>query len=150
MCIESIMGNTRQLIPVARKDRLVIEEVPGETLIYDLETHKAHSLNLTAALVWKHCDGEQTVEQVAFRMEEELGMPFSRSWYGWPLTIWKSYGFLKERPEQRVPQLESPDARRCALEASRPQWCCPLSLRFSRPRLCRRHHAPELKNHAAG
>jgi hypothetical protein len=72
-----MMGNTRQLIPVARKDELVIQEVPGETLIYDLKSHKAHCLNRTAALVWKYCDGKHTAEQAAHKIEAELGMAVS-------------------------------------------------------------------------
>lgn len=72
------MGNTRQLTPTARQDDLVIQEVDGETLVYDLKRHKAHCLNRTAAFVWKHCDGNQTVGEVARRLEQELGAPVSR------------------------------------------------------------------------
>jgi hypothetical protein len=72
------MGNTRQLIPAARKDELVIQEVEGETLVYDLKSHKAHCLNRTAALVWKHCDRNQTVDEVARRVALELKAPVSR------------------------------------------------------------------------
>ena len=43
--------------PRARRDGLVIRELNGELLVYDLERHRAHCLNPTAALVFKQCDG---------------------------------------------------------------------------------------------
>jgi hypothetical protein len=51
-------------MPMARKDRLVIEELDGELLIYDLDRDKAHCLNGSAAIVWQHCDGSHTVEDL--------------------------------------------------------------------------------------
>lgn len=52
-------------IPIARKEGLVIQEMPDEVLIYDLESNKAFSLNPTAAEVWKACDGNKTVAEIA-------------------------------------------------------------------------------------
>jgi hypothetical protein len=51
--------------PQARKDRLTIRELTEETLVYDLERHKAHCLNATAAVVWKHCDGKTPLAELA-------------------------------------------------------------------------------------
>jgi len=51
--------------PVARKTGIVVQEVPGEVLVYDLDTNKAHCLNQTAALVWKSCDGSRSVSDIA-------------------------------------------------------------------------------------
>jgi pyrroloquinoline quinone biosynthesis protein D len=42
-----------------------IEEMDGEVLLYKTGTHKAVYLNETAALVWKLCDGERTVGDIA-------------------------------------------------------------------------------------
>lgn len=67
------MERTRELIPAARRDGLVIQEVEGETLVYDLKSHKAHCLNPTSALVWKYCDGKRTAGEAARKVEEELG-----------------------------------------------------------------------------
>jgi hypothetical protein len=61
--------------PNARKDKLIIKELPTETLVYDLETDKAHCLNETAARVWKNCDGKQTVTQLCELMEKETNSP---------------------------------------------------------------------------
>lgn len=58
------MNNSQQK-PVARKDGLVIQEMPDEILVFDTETNKAHCLNETAAFVWKACDGEKSVAEIA-------------------------------------------------------------------------------------
>jgi pyrroloquinoline quinone biosynthesis protein D len=42
-----------------------IEEMDGEILLYKTGTHKVVYLNETAALVWKLCDGERTVREIA-------------------------------------------------------------------------------------
>ena len=41
----------RDQTPKARTDGLLVEEMDGETLVYDLDTHGAHCLNPAAALV---------------------------------------------------------------------------------------------------
>jgi hypothetical protein len=62
ICLEEKMNNQN---PVARKTGLVIQDVPEEVLVYDMDTNKAHCLNKTAAMVWKSCDGTRTVSQIA-------------------------------------------------------------------------------------
>src|SRR5689334_11354601 len=59
-------------VPVARKQGLVVQEMPEEVLIYDLDTNKAHCLNQTAAFVWKSCDGKNTVETIAGLLGKEF------------------------------------------------------------------------------
>src|SRR2546423_15689116 len=54
------MDNLERAAPRARDARLVIQELPDELLVYDLERHRAHSLNRTAALVWRHCDWKKS------------------------------------------------------------------------------------------
>ena len=63
---------TNQHLPVARKNDIVVQELPGETLVYDLRQHKAHCLNQTAALVWSHCDGETDAATIATLLGTEL------------------------------------------------------------------------------
>ncbi len=69
------MKTTRALMPIARQDELVVEELQDETLVYDLKRHKARCLNRTAALVWQHCDGQTTVLELAALLEEQLATP---------------------------------------------------------------------------
>ncbi len=49
-------------------------ELPDELLVYDLERHRAHCLNPTAALVFKHCDGRRSVEQIARIVRRQLNV----------------------------------------------------------------------------
>ncbi len=50
---------------MARKDGLVVQEMPDELLVYDLDTNKAHCLNQTALNVWKACDGKNNIADLA-------------------------------------------------------------------------------------
>jgi hypothetical protein len=59
-------------VPRARRSKLVVRELADETLVYDVEGHRAHCLNRTAALVWELCDGESTVSRIAEGMGERL------------------------------------------------------------------------------
>ena len=60
-------------VPVARKERLVIQETPDEVLVYDLDTNKAHCLNQTAAFVWKSCDGRNSVADITRLVGRDAG-----------------------------------------------------------------------------
>ena len=55
--------------PISRKDDLVVQELNGEVLIYDLRENKAFCLNETSALVWQSCDGSKTAGEIG----KELG-----------------------------------------------------------------------------
>ena len=50
--------------PIARKNDLVVQETTDEVLVYDLKTSKAHCLNGSAALVWKSCNGSNSVADI--------------------------------------------------------------------------------------
>jgi hypothetical protein len=43
--------------PKRRGDNLVVREVEGEAVVYDLVSHEAHCLNPEAARLWQACDG---------------------------------------------------------------------------------------------
>lgn len=60
-------------VPVARKEGLVIQEMPQEVLVYDLDSNKAHCLNQTAALIWKSCDGKNSVAEITRLIGAEAG-----------------------------------------------------------------------------
>jgi hypothetical protein len=47
--------------------------MPDELVVYDLEGHRAHCLNQSAAFVWKHCDGQTNVADLTALLTEELG-----------------------------------------------------------------------------
>ena len=66
---------SERYLPAARTSRLVVRELAEETLVYDEERHRAHCLNRTAALVWKHCDGKTPVSRIAERVGRQLSSP---------------------------------------------------------------------------
>jgi hypothetical protein len=61
--------------PRARTSRLVTRDLGDELLIYDLERHKAYCLNRVAMQVYRLCDGETTIPDMALRIGNALGMP---------------------------------------------------------------------------
>jgi hypothetical protein len=70
--LEKSMKKNAERMPRARREGLIIEELPGEVLIYDSERDRAHCLNQTAAFVWKYCDGKTTVSSMAQHLERDL------------------------------------------------------------------------------
>ncbi len=83
--------------PLARQEGLVVQQMPDEVLIYDLDRHKAFCLNQTAALVWQHCDGQTSVEQIAQRLEKELQTPISMDVVYLALDSFSKDQLLEER-----------------------------------------------------
>ena len=63
--------------PQARSSALIIQELPGELLVYDLTRHKALCLNETAAEVWRRCDGERSVNQIVSELTLQWDSPVS-------------------------------------------------------------------------
>jgi hypothetical protein len=54
-------------LPQARTEGVLLQEMDGELLIYDLNTDKALCLNETSAAVWNLCDGNTTYEEMSRR-----------------------------------------------------------------------------------
>jgi coenzyme PQQ synthesis protein D (PqqD) len=65
------MKAREESVPRARREGLLVQELPDELLVYDLVSHKAHCLNRTAALVWNRCDGKTSVGQLVRLLEKE-------------------------------------------------------------------------------
>lgn len=58
---------------MARQNGIVVQEMPDEVLVYDLDTNKAHCLNQSAALVWKACDGTNSIGEIVKQVEAAGG-----------------------------------------------------------------------------
>jgi hypothetical protein len=63
---------SERLTPLARQEGLVIQKLDNEVLVYDLEHHRAHCLNLTAAAIWEQCDGQTPVPEMVRRLQAAL------------------------------------------------------------------------------
>ena len=55
--------------PKARQKGLVVQEMPDEVLVYDLDTNRAHCLNSSAAAIWRACDGTRSVAEIVGEFE---------------------------------------------------------------------------------
>lgn len=61
--------------PRARSQRLLVEEVGDEVVVYDLDNDFAHLLNATTAAVWRRCDGRSSFAAIAEGVKAALGEP---------------------------------------------------------------------------
>jgi hypothetical protein len=55
--------------PKAKTERLIVKEIDDETLVYD--HGRASCLNEFAARVWRECDGEKSVAEIADELGED-------------------------------------------------------------------------------
>ena len=92
------MPNTAAIFPKARSQQIVVQELPDETLVYDLKRHKALCLNRAAGLVWKRCDGQTSAPEIAALLEGNSRHPWDNKSFGsrWDscrrLACWKRDG----------------------------------------------------------
>lgn len=87
--------------PIARRDGLVIQEMPEEVLVYDLDTNKAHCLNQTAAFVWKACDGTRSVGEINQLMKREYGAQVSEEMVWLAIDLLSKDNLLEQRVETK-------------------------------------------------
>ena len=68
-----MLNKTRNAPPLAAHEKLVVQDLKDELLIYNLQTNQAIALNQTAALVWRYCDGKRDISEITRKLEEKLG-----------------------------------------------------------------------------
>jgi Coenzyme PQQ synthesis protein D (PqqD) len=61
--------------PVARKEKLIVQDLSDEILVYDELGHRISYLNPVVAFVWRLCDGQTSTETIARHLETEFGVP---------------------------------------------------------------------------
>jgi hypothetical protein len=57
--------------PKGKEHDLVVQELDGELLIYDLQSNKAYCLNETAARIFKSCDGKTSLGDMIMQIGDE-------------------------------------------------------------------------------
>jgi len=72
--------------PIARQNAIVVQELTDEVLVYDLDSNRAHCLNRSAALVWKSCDGSNTINDIVKQFDGKVTEDF----------VWLALEQLKE------------------------------------------------------
>jgi hypothetical protein len=93
------MNNSQN--PVARREGLVIQEMPEEVLVYDTNTNKAHCLNQTAAFIWKACDGSNSVRDISKLVADEFGGAVSDDFVWLAIDQFNKDNLLQEKVESK-------------------------------------------------
>lgn len=70
--------NAKNVLPKRRTDRLAVQPIADETMLYDEDVHKAYLLNPVAAAVWNACDGVSTPAQIAAATTLTLQRPITK------------------------------------------------------------------------
>jgi hypothetical protein len=60
--------------PVSRRADVVVQEIGGETIVYDRLSDAAHALDPVAARVFRSATGERSVAELAALVSAELGV----------------------------------------------------------------------------
>jgi hypothetical protein len=80
---------------VPKRKNAVIRQLSDEFLVYDEETNNAHCLNLTAAEVWRLCDGKKTVADIIRAMEQQSKSPVDEQMVWLAVTKFAKAGLLQ-------------------------------------------------------
>jgi coenzyme PQQ synthesis protein D (PqqD) len=85
-------------------DRITIQDVETETLIYDERSHKAWCLNRSSASIWRLCDGQHTVAQIAALAAVDMGSPVSEDLVLLTLEVLREKDLLEPQTAMLLPQ----------------------------------------------
>jgi hypothetical protein len=115
--------------PKARRDGLLIEELPTELLVYDQKTHTAHCLNQSAASVFKAADGTLSISEISRATSERLQADFSEDLTWMALEELDKNGLL----ETALPLLPAQQQRRQFIAAGAAIALAPLVMVMTAP-----------------
>jgi len=97
-------------VPRARGGRrFIVQSLPEETLVYDVDRSRAHCLGVVAASVWRRCDGRSSAARVAAAVGRETGRAVDEA------AVWLAVGRLAEA-DLLEPNVRTPGGR------SRREW----------------------------
>jgi Coenzyme PQQ synthesis protein D (PqqD) len=82
--------------PLARTADLIVEALASETIVYDTRRNRVHCLNETSTFIWRYCDGQTSVTQIAEKLSERLGEAANPDVVRFGLRRLKSCGLLEE------------------------------------------------------
>src|SRR4051812_26428155 len=87
-------------LPQARRQDVHTEQLKDELLVYDETRDTAHSLNRTAAAVWRASDGTRTPADLAGVLSDELGDVADEDLVMVTLDDLSSAGLIEGAPER--------------------------------------------------
>jgi hypothetical protein len=109
------MGNNI-IMPFFRTENLVVKELPGELLIYDLENNKAYCLNETARMIMDECDGSKSVDEARKSLNHKLKSALNEDMIWLTIEQFKKFNFIRD--DFSVPIQTTRISRRKILQAS--------------------------------
>jgi hypothetical protein len=83
--------------------RFIVRQVDAETLLYDQNTHRAWCLNPASASVWRLCDGNHSVPEIAEKAGRELATPLTEDLVLLALAELREKGLLDESSAPPLP-----------------------------------------------
>jgi hypothetical protein len=85
-----MIPNMKSQKPLSRKENIVVQELEGEILVYDLSENRAVCLNETSALIWQACDGNKTPAEISNFISKKLNTPANED------LVWLALDQLKK------------------------------------------------------
>jgi hypothetical protein len=62
----------KNVLPLARFEGIVVQELMDEVLVCDLKSNKVFCLNQTAGEIWKLCDGKLSITEISALLSRKL------------------------------------------------------------------------------
>lgn len=67
----------KNFFPKARTSEIIVQELPEETLVYDLQKNRAFLLNQTSAIIFRLSDGKNSISEISNLMTKKLNSNIS-------------------------------------------------------------------------
>ncbi|MEZ5346342.1 MAG: PqqD family protein [Pyrinomonadaceae bacterium] len=84
------------LKPIVRTSNILLQEIAGETLVYDLARNKAFCLNESSSLIWKLCDGTRSVAEIAEQVSRKMSSVITEDFVWLAIQQFKNDNLLED------------------------------------------------------
>lgn len=84
---------------VIQKENLVTHDSEEETLIYDLDQDKAFCLNQTSAIVWRFCNGKNSISDISKNLSKHFNIPVDENFVWFILEQLGKKNLIRNVPE---------------------------------------------------
>lgn len=94
-------------VPCSLREKISIQQVGAETLVYDERRHKAFCLNASSSVIWRLADGKHTIPQICAAATLELSIPVCDEFVLFALDELRKDGLIEACSEGTVEQAVS-------------------------------------------
>lgn len=85
--------------PKARQQDIIVQELNGEIIVYDLQVNRAYCLNETSAAVWQLCDGKIGVSEISRQLSGQFDSPADEDLIWLAIDQLKKHNLLENKDE---------------------------------------------------